>query len=532
MTAAEYEARRLALCHTLSLDSQKDIDELIDELRSHAEATKPLSRDRFALGFLTSFREFGSDYIRDPRRLDWCDYQHRTEIMTHRESDQASPNPYLVREIEIGFPTASLSPDLELLNSPGLETPLPSSDPLAGLDGAFLFLRADLLHDASVHDLASRLRHQFGDLTGRVWLVVTGFDRVEPAALEGGPKESTIFDTLGQVANSYGLPLGQVLLIGNHLHRQLAASPDQSDREQWYRQLGLEVKDGQPILPELLLRHEMVRESYLSFLRDGGIGALRTATERLAQMLKVRLSVAATTEMRKLAKDLLELLLVARQRAGMALEDLRNAFHWETAVHALIDRLNDRHYLIEELGRSLRAKLQAYFKQIQPGRERDPEELARGHRLVGILLSAQATQLVRQETLPALYQGIQNALGEMAQAADLRPVRLPSGLSPVEAVAEGRAEHPGDYLAGFESLREENLFPSHDSQPFLTSAQYRRIIERKLDVVVYEAMHMMAHRLTQRLHELTRQLSLLGRDAPVDTVENDLAGLLQAAQEV
>jgi len=342
-TAAGFRERVRDLCDLLGLGPEDDLLRLRKAV-AEQQATKPhfKAADHLVLLRLLDAATKHHGMITPEGRVDPGDYAKRRDYACH--PTEPTPNQYaLLSEARIDFTTDAVSPELELIDLPGLGVDQESDDRLTlslvgQLDGAFMFQGANQVKDVAISRLAERMRETFVSSLGeRIWMVVTRCDDLARESLDGPPDDPqapSMFCHLAKAMDQQGIHPDQVIFIGNKYHREFVEAgpetggPPQRLRHR-YDQVLRFTPGGEPLVPERCARHPGQAAAWRRFVLDGGIPGLReTMQTQVADAVRLQTQRDVSARLGGAIDRLKAALEAARQQAGMSTEEMMRAARW------------------------------------------------------------------------------------------------------------------------------------------------------------------------------------------------------------
>ncbi|MCC7419770.1 MAG: hypothetical protein IT428_05790 [Planctomycetaceae bacterium] len=526
MSQAEFDHRRSDLCRNLVLDASQSDAKLIEELKRRIANTKPPNEEdlRYLLRLLTSYGNYRSTHI-GKSDLEGS-YLQRGIFVTHQG---VKDSPYaLLREMNIDFPTTAISPELELIDLPGLGVDTQSDvlltlDFLRHLDGAVIFQESGQVTGESAGRLIRELMEGWDRLTGRVWMVVTKSDNLMPNHKFGDGNGVTFLDHLEQFVRQKRLPPEQVVLVGNHLYMGLLKSlpsgasvdgqlprPDQ----RLYDKANIDVDSaGNPVIPEGFRRHEVLCRAYEHVVRDGGIPRLRQVLqETLAESVRSEICRDARLGLRQIALVLRNEVASGMDRAVLPLEALEESTRWETSVQVFSRRIPFQESCFEEAGQELRKELLKLVDDRFPAQlTLTPDQIPVRHASLSKLLNEFGVRKAAEIVVRPIYK----RMSELFAAMPGTPIVLPGQATRLphdrwQKIYE-RDTHPqhNEWYA--------DVFRTFENVSFLQKAglrreQYLKIMGRKVDSVVFALVGRVVERILSELNAIGEELGRLGHE--------------------
>ena len=378
MTTEEFRERVSDICKLLNLEYDKNHRRLADAAAAqHAEQPHFKAADHSVLlGLLEAARNH-PQVLQDVALYEDAEYAKRRDYATHQDK----PSRYtLLREVQIEFMTDAMSPEIEMIDLPGLGVDKQSDDRLTlnflpQLDGAFMFQLSSQVKGAEVSRLAESMRHQHrSTLGGRVWMVVTRCDDLNDLQLNGPPEDPTqpsVFCHLDETLKNQGLGRDAVIFIGNAYYVALmesrakgGAGVPEEIRAQFPRLL-IFASDGEPVIPERCAQFQGQVKPWRRFVAEAGIPYLReTMQTRVAESVRQQTRQTVSDGLAAVINRLIVELQVAQQQSGMTVEQMRNAIAWSGRLATLSASVaRDPTYvqpLVDAIVADMAARLQAW----------------------------------------------------------------------------------------------------------------------------------------------------------------------------
>lgn len=348
--------------------------------------------------------------LKEPGEVQEGIWSDRRLYVTH----QNTPSQYtLLREVRYEFVTDAISPEVEIIDLPGIDVDKGSDARLTlafvpQLDGAFMVQSAQQVKSGSVAQLAERMREIHGKTLGeRVWMVVTLCDKLNDLQING-PRDRddqpTMFCHLAELMQQQGIKANNVFFVGNGYYWDRAAAglgetERPTDALVARHAPGVQFHaDGTPVIPERCSRNGGQIESWRRYVLDGGIPGLReTMQTTLADAVREQGRRDVSQRLVGIIDRLAAALQAAEQQSGMTAEEMMRAARWSGEL----DRLSD------EIGRDPRyshASAAAIEQKLRDliegwgGAARDG--LAEAHRqLAGMLAHVGLDEALKQTTL-------------------------------------------------------------------------------------------------------------------------------------
>jgi len=548
MTEEEFQLRKRSICELLRLDADKGDGELIASIEQQLTENPP---KKVVLEFLLRLLRAHTAHRNVLGQTRDGNYQDRARYVCH----ETDVTPYaLLRQVLIGFPTDDISPELEIIDLPGLGVAnkadaLLTRDFVPQLDGAFIFQTAKQLSAEAAADLLDDLREQFSNLENRVWCVVTRFDDLDPNGIDGGQKGVTAFDHLRAFLKAHSLRSGQVLLIGNGFYQGILRGGGTLDALSAQARHDLYIKcnfvrdtdSGEPIVPEKFRSHasELVAAYEAVIKNQGGIPRLRNVVgKQVYESVVTEVRRDVESQLRAIASELRGILNAARLKASMSVDAIINAARWVGALDQLIEdlRADKDGTVYEKPGEELKNHLVDLMRQIATGG--DYQLVAPDHHQLWGRVLAQQAKAEGLETVSTIYQCITARMGSI----NVPPVKYAGTTGPAEREprqqewpafdAQRQSYFEDDYCLPFKSFFEgyPRPEPGEDvAQYSVPMRDYRQIINKKIGVVVHSFVARVARGIERCLAEARAEYSRLGlEEALSDASARDCETILQA----
>jgi len=546
MTEEDFLVRKRSICDLLKLDADKSDQELTTTISQQLSENPP---KKAVLEFLLRLLKAHAANRAMLGAKKTGDYHQRAQYVCH--STETSPYA-LLREVVIGFPTSAISPDLEIIDLPGLGVAnkadaLLTRDFLPQLDGAFIFQTATMLSAETAADLLDDLREQFSNLENRVWCLITRFDNLDPTGIRGDLNGRTTFDLLRAFLKAHSLRFDQVLLVGNGFYQGILNGGGTFDalpadaRRDLYKECKFVLENGEPVVPETFRSHgtELVAAYEEVIKNQGGIPRLREAVgKQVYESVLKEVRREVDEQLRAIGSELRGILDAARVKASMSVDAIINAARWVGALERLIEELRaDKDGRVYELpGEELVDALCKLLVQIATGEDHQPVEPSR-HQLVGRVLAQQAAADAI-EKVSAIYETV----SERMRSITVPPVEYACSSGAAERDPR-RQEWPAfngqrqrhfddDYCVPFKSFCEGYPQPEPGeevAQYCLPMNDYRQIMFKKIAVVVHGFVARVARRIERCVAETSTEYSRLGLDETLsDASAKDCEAILQA----
>ena len=354
LSKAAYQEKRAFLCHQTCLDNlDGDANEarLLDAVKNRRMEVrqgkyfirpdgKPVTEsDLQYLGLLLLSRKsyptkLGTPQIKVP-------FNDRHIYLNNPDEDDwlslpaGVPGP-LLEEVEVYYKTEAISEELEMIDLPGLSG-LGSIERrmttgfLDKLDGALVFCTVNQIAHEDVELILKSLQKR------RCWIVITFCDALTDAQIFGHAGSTTTFHTLKGFLSQMGVPLANVCFVTN----------------QWIN--NADSRFGFRPVPTALEEAGMegLREAWVEFQRDGGIGRLRKLVkDDLPDLVGKGIVKTCQGDLNRFGRELLRLARRAGDSPPPDTKALAHANRCLEALHALLDDL-DRGVLLRDMARNV-----------------------------------------------------------------------------------------------------------------------------------------------------------------------------------
>lgn len=448
-------------------------------------------------------------------------------FVTHQagaDPSDASPNE-LLWQVVVSFPTADISPEIDLIDLPGVDTNRQADDLttlsfLEEFDGALVFQLASQVQIGKQLDTLYGRQDdrwpafQVADpLQGRVWVVGTKADSLSPSNL-GYESDTTFLEGWHKALTDQAVPLAHMLFVCNLVYDRVkdGGTVGAATLEE---KLNLQVNpDGSPRFAPAMDRLPELKAAYVEVTKDGGIGRLRKVIgEDLRRIVGARIAALALGKIRDAAERLRRHAArilqagafdpnefvrvrawsgVAKRLAG----DRRTGEAADPRYRELDDKLTTQYT-------ALKSKLHARFSQlIVAGLVGD--SLREQHRADAFVLQQDAIGL-SHDALTALREWLRARFRQLGEQEARGRVALDEFDSPADALVAELAKSPPPAGNPFDRLANDSFFPSKQEQRDkreLTYDEYTTILRRQIDACAHEA----ARRCGNVLREVLRRV--------------------------
>jgi hypothetical protein len=512
MTKEEFRGRVADICALIGVQPDDNLRRLADSVATqHAQQPHHKAADhRVLLGLLEAARLF-PQVLQDAPLYEDGEYGRRRDYATHQDN----PGRYtLLREVQIEFTTDAMSPEIEMIDLPGLGVDKESDDRLTinflpQLDGAFMFQLSSQVKGAEISRLAADLRKQHhSTLGGRVWMVVTRCDDLNDLQLKGPPEDASqpsMFCHLDETLGNQGLARDAVIFVGNAYHVALmearaagATGVPAEVRVRFPKVLQFTSAD-EPLVPERCARYPGQVEPWRRFVFDAGLGHLReTMQTRVAESVRSQTRRVVADGLAAAINRLLAELQVAEQQCGMSVEQMRQAIAWSGKLATLSASVGRDAKFVHPVVESVVCDL---VRRLEDWGTPSIAKLAEVHTALARTLARSGADEARKVTEHVVAE----VAGELEATAVATPMPEAAGLpTPIDfwsGTAENyilagqtsdRPDADGRRSPPREFRRETFGGIEQDPSPFdaangtvLTVADYLLIMRRKLDRVAH-----------------------------------------------
>ena len=525
MTGPQYEAKREALAVKVGYNEHMKEQPILNVL--------PSIRDDLRNGRISEILPGDVDYLEQmvrayltPEGRRFVDhggadipveYAMRGRYLNY--SDQADPYNRLLRETVVGFRTALIPAELEMVDLPGLGAStsadtLVTNDFLGDLDGALVFFRGNQLSDDDAEGLLVRLRSCFGDLAGRVWVIVTNIDGLLKPQLCGNRQGSSLFSGLQHIHNQFHVPLDQFYLVSNGFR---GLDSDQ------IAGLLKQKMDGDGPVPPPFRDEPTLRASFEALLEEGGIPRLRRlVSEDLARRVEERLRAAAQAELRALSDHIITASRTESRRLGQGADARAHTATVRRRLQEAILKLEAEHGGFEAEAGRLRGSLLARFEReclsaekMEKLRDRSLLDLAREFKGHTDELEALLQEELESVTLSSLYGQVQADLDSPPQVPVLS---YPDGQAAAWRDFTQRDRHAeAPWRKRVPVFRSDTLFGPPDGGESVGSLDgfgYREVMHEKIEAVGQQTVYSVRRQIRLRLKSIVDELDRVIHTTP------------------
>jgi hypothetical protein len=292
------------------------------------------------------------EVLEQESRVEQGTWEDRRIYATH----QNSPSKYtLLREVCVEFVTDAVSPEVEMIDLPGIDVDKGSDARLTlafvrDLDGAFMFQQSQQVKSAAITKLAERMREFHGRTLGeRIWMVVTRCDLLNELQTQG-PRDRddqpTMFCHLAELMKQQGIKGDNVHFVGNAYYQErleegLAETQRASETlANRYPTVLRFQTDGRPFIPERCARNDGQIAPWEQFVLNGGIPALRqTMQSKVADSVREQTRREVTRRLVSAIDTLTGALQAAEQQSGMTVEEMMRAARWSGELDRMAEEI-------------------------------------------------------------------------------------------------------------------------------------------------------------------------------------------------
>jgi hypothetical protein len=397
---AEFLERVRDICDLVKIRFDEDLRQIRDAARAkHEEDPHFKAADIDVLIRLLDAAIAFPEVLEDAGRTEEGVWKDRRRYATH----QSTPSRYtLLREAVIRFATDAVSPEIEMIDLPGIDVDKGSDARLTlafvrDLDGAFMFQQAQQVKAGAIAQLAERMREFHGRTLGhRVWMVVTRCDALNELQTHGArdiDDQPSMFCHLSELMSQQGIKGGNVHFIGNEYYKERlkqGLSETQRASESLIMRYPAVLRftaDGQPIAPERCQKREEQLQPWLQFVLNGGIPGLReTMQTRVADSVREQARHEIAGRLIGVIDRLTAALEAAEQQSTMTVEEMLRAARWSGELDSLADQIGRESCYSRDAAIAIASTL---HRVIDNWGKPTPRGLTEDHRnLAGMLKSA------------------------------------------------------------------------------------------------------------------------------------------------
>lgn len=451
---------------------------------------------------------------------------------------QNTPSKYtLLREVSIEFVTDAVSPEVEMIDLPGIDVDKGSDARLTlafvqDLDGAFMFQQGQQVKSASIAKLAEKMREFHGPTLGeRIWMVVTRCDALNELQTQG-PRDRddqpTMFCHLAELMKQQGIKGGNVHFVGNeYYHQRLKEGLGETHRasdalaNRYPTVLQFEA-DGRPIIPERCARNEGQVTPWGQFVLNGGIPALReTMQTKVADSVREQTRLKITQRIVGVIDKLTGALQAAEQQSGMTVEEMMRAAHWSGELDRMADEIGrDPKYSQDAataIAVTLDVVISSWGKPTRGG-------LADNHKN----LSGMLTHAGLHEATTQTSEVVKLVKGELEKRSQSQPPPKATSLpTPVEHWSTVAASFldlgktaDGQQFRGpiFDGIREDSS-PVTEGGQQMGADDYLAVMRSKVGRVSRVFVSRLVHEMQGHIHRLQQRYRAVGSE--IDHIDAD-----------
>lgn len=507
MTKQEFRDRVADICRLINIDFDDNLRRLADVVTAqHADQPHFKAADhRVLLGLLEAARQ-NPQVLQDTPLFEDGEYARRRDYATHQDK----PSRYtLLREVQIEFMTDAMSPEIEMIDLPGLGVDKESDDRLTinflpQLDGAFMFQLSNQVKSAEVSRLAEPMRRQHQTtLGGRVWMVVTRCDDLNDLQLKGPPEDPSqpsMFCHLNETLKNQGLSRDAVIFVGNAYHvvlmeaRATGAPGVPAEVRGRFPNILKFTPDDQPVIPERCAQYEGQVDPWRRFVLDAGLPHLReTMQTRVAESVRAQTRRTVADGLSTVINRLISELQVAQQQCGMTVEQMRNAIAWSGKLATLAAAVGRDPKYVQPLVDTVTGDM---TRRLQEWGMPPDHQLAEIHSSLARLLARSGADEAQKATEHVVGEVGRDLEAQVATTPVPEAADLPTPLDHWAATAEtyllagktsGRSDAQGKGKTSREFRQEIFQGLENDASPFdaagethLAVADYLEIMRRKI----------------------------------------------------
>ncbi len=532
---SEFRVRVRDICNLVKIQFDDDLRRLREAVRTQQQEQPHFKAadNLVLLRLLDAAIEFPS-MLAETGREEAGDYAQRRKFATHQDG----PSQYtLLREVKIHFVTDAISPEVEMIDLPGLGVDKESDSRLTlafldQLDGAFMFQSVQQVKAGSVSQLAEKMREHYSRTLGeRIWMVVTYCDGINEVQLNGPAdigEQPSMFCHLAEAMRQQGIREHNVIFVGNGYYQdRMAAGQDGtsgvSDELRAKYQLMLRFDaDGEPVVPERCGRNPGQIGPWKRFVLDSGIPSLREAMQtKVAEAVRVQTRRDASERLGGVIERLKSALQAAEQQAGMTVDEMMRAARWSGELDSMVDDVGRDPRYSQPAVTAIETKLGGLIDTWgEPGRG----GLAENHKhLAGLLMQAglqeadaQTTVVVAevkrelerrvQDQPPPTAAGLEAPLDYWRTATEqyLSPGRTADGAEFRTPIFRGMCDDPNPLEGGGQNMSGEDYL-------VVMRAKVARLARVFVSRLVHEVqLHL--HRLQSRYRALGSEIGHIDQE--------------------
>lgn len=421
-------------------------------------------------------------------------WQDRRLYATH----QNTPSKYtLLREVAIEFVTDAVSPEIEMIDLPGIDVDKGSDARLTlafvrELDGAFMFQQGQQVKAGAIAQLAERMREFHGRTLGeRVWMVITRCDALNELQTHG-PRDRddqpTMFCHLAELMAQQGIKGGNVHFVGNEYYQERlkqGLTPMQRASDSLVTRYPTVLRftaEGLPIAPDRCRANAGQLAPWEQFVLNGGIPGLReTMQTKVADSVREQTRREIAARVLRVIDQITAALQAAEQQSGMSVEEMMRAARWSGELDALADEIGREACYSQDASAAITRTLGGVIDRFgSPTRG----ELTENHRhLAGMLTQAGLAEAESQTSVVASLVRTQLERRSQEQpppkAADL-PTPLEHWSNVVaNHLADGRTVEGQEFRAPILACIRDDPAPVAEGGQQLAAADYLAVMRAK-----------------------------------------------------
>lgn len=544
----QYRERITKVRDKLGIASSLDGESLIQECKKRLseKITSSTLTDRFMIQLIQAAKAFPQ--LLQKGEAEEGDYEKRSIYLSR--TDEISKY-VLLREVIIDFPTNELSSELELIDLPGLGTAayfddIVTEQLLPELDGAFIFQSAlKHLNDGSVVRLIDLLRKNHGRRLGeRTWFVTAGFDSLTTKQLFGVDGK-TIFDTLKDFMLNQNVKPHRAILTGNHVYQALVFDANQQNLTE-FPQLnqrlvnrvinsGLKVdidfqwdEEGQPVVPVLFKNHPELIPAYEAVMKNGGIGHFHEVINKdVVDSIKAEINLETKERLSRLSERLRNRIKMVQESGAMSIEDIVEAAEWSAAINGVVLKsLTTQPHIYEEKTEWLQTELKNYLDRVQ-SEDLRTDTVGQIHQRNCKTLSTKMMTCIKS-CIDDIFSKSDALMKQVALTRNVLSTGSKEHRDPykwwqekITTTLQSVKDNPNDpvYTKFFKGFSQPELKLEGDSE-FFPVADYKSIMNRKIDVIVFQSIGTILMLIINSLKEVSTALQTL-QDVQGDEIQVD-----------
>ncbi|MFM7293112.1 MAG: hypothetical protein ACKO6B_18035 [Planctomycetia bacterium] len=532
---AEFQERIRDICDLVKIRCDEDLRQIREAAQAKQQEQPHFkAADMEVLLKLIDAALAFPEVLEKDGRVEQGVWRDRRIYATH----QNTPSKYtLLREVSIEFVTAAVSPEVEMIDLPGIDVDKGSDARLTlafvrDLDGAFMFQQGQQVKSAAIAKLAEKMREFHGRTLGeRIWMVVTRCDALNELQTQG-PRDRddqpTMFCHLAELMKQQGIKGSNVHFVGNEYYHQrlkeglTETHPASETLANRYPTVLQFAADGRPVIPERCMRNEGQVAPWEQFVLNGGIPALReTMQTKVADSVRAQTCREITRRLVGVIDRLTAALQAAEQQSGMTVEEMMRAARWSGELDRLADEIGCESKYSQEAAAAIAVKLgEVIGNWGRPSRG----GLAENHQhLAGMLAHAGLHEATDQTS-----KVVKLVRAEIEKRSQSQPPPQATGLpTPVEHWATVAASflEPGKTADGqpfrgpiFDGIREDSN-PVAEGGQQMGADDYLAVMRSKVGRVARVFVSRLVHEMQGHLHRLQQRYRAVGSD--IDHIDAD-----------